>query len=189
MSSGVNFNPGLGAAAAAAQLERKRKNSEEHEDRQSMPSEEGWIREIHVMELHGLEEEHEGVFLDIYKTLYETTFASLVFHKARLEGLAEKVREVPPLSFLLLIQKQPLLKTYLTGIKAAAANFHWLVRSQSPWERTVYDFEKSFTEHKKAQVSGLHNLFARTDRERAQVIQLLIDNNQFRELLEYFIMN
>jgi hypothetical protein len=189
MSGGVNFNPGLGAAAAAAHMERKRKSSDEHKDRQAMPLEKGWIREIHVMELHGLTEEHEQVFLDIYKTLHETTFTALVFHKVRLEGLSEKVRGVPPLSFLMLIQKHSLLKTYLSAIKDAADNFPWLVRSQSPWERTVYDFEKSFTEHKKAQILGLQGLVARTDRERAQVIQLLIDNNQFRELLEYFIMN
>jgi len=170
-------------------MEKKRKSSEEHEDRQAMPLQEGWIREIHLMELHGLTEEHEKVFLDIYKTLYETTFASLVFHKARLEGLAEKVRAVPPLSFLVLIQKQSLLKTYLLGIKEAAENFPRLLRSQSPWERTVYDFERSFTEHKQAQVLGLQGLVERTEREKSQAIQLLIVKNQFRELLEYFIMN
>ena len=189
MSGGIRFDPGAAAAAPMTQPERKRKSSEGHVDRRDSSVESGWIRDVHLLELHGLEKQHEEVFLDIYKTLHETTYAGLVFQKARLEQLAEKVRPVPPLSFLILIQKQPQLKTYLSGIKEAALNFPRLLRGQSPWERTVADFQQTFLEHKQGEVLGLPRLIERIEKERAELINGWIDQNQFRELLEYFVMN
>lgn len=188
MSGGISFNPGH-AAPAAVEPSRKRKSSQADLDDLEGSLESSWIQDIHSLELHGLEQEHEEVFLEIYKTLYELNFASLVFHKLRLEGLAEQVRSVPPLSFLILIQKQPQLKTYLSGIKEAAMNFPWLLRGQSPWERTVADFQQSFLEHKQRDILGLPALLERIEKEPARLIQRWIEQNQFRELLEYFVMN
>jgi hypothetical protein len=186
MSGGISFNPGQAPACAAAGPNRKRKGSTLEEESLDQS---GWIADLQNLDLYGCTKEQEEAFLEIYKTLYEVSFAGLVFHKARLEGLAESVRAVPPLSFLILIQKQPLLGTYLCGIKDGAVNFPYLLRGQSPWERTVYDFHQSFMEHKAGEILGLSMFIERIEKPRGELIQRLIEQNQFRELLEYFMMN
>lgn len=185
MSHRVGGYSGAGAAYPA-QADRKRKNEQEHEFR---AHDHQWIQDIHEIVLHGLEAQHEESFLEIYQTLHETTFLGLVSVKARLEELAAKLTDVPPLSFLILVQKQPRLKTYLLGIKEASLNFPFFLRGQSPWERTVYDFHAKFVEHKQGEVLGLAAFLEKLSEERRAQIQGFIEREQFRELLEYFVNN
>lgn len=187
MSGAVNLNSG--AVSSAANEPRKRKSAEEDKDKKELVKTSSWIRNVDVLKLHGLEKTHEKVFLEIYATLHKTSYTALILQKTQLEQLAEQVTDVPPLSFLILIQKNPELKTYLSGIKEAALMFPRLLVSCSPWERTVSDFAKTFKEHKKGDILGLKELLKKVDDERAKWIQSCIEQDKFRDLLEYFVMN
>ena len=187
MSGAVNLN--AGGARGASNEPRKRKSAEEDQDKRQLIKTSSWIRNVEVLKLHGLEKSQEKVLLEIYATLHKTSYASLLLQKNQLEELAKQVKDVPPLSFLILIQKEPELKMYLSGIKEAALLFPRILVSCSPWERTVNDFEKTFKEHKKGDILGLKELLKKVDHERSKWIQSCIQEEKFRDLLEYFVMN
>jgi hypothetical protein len=44
-------------------------------------------------------------------------------------------------------------------------------------------------EHKAGEILGLSMFIERIEKPRGELIQRLIEQNQFRELLEYFMMN
>lgn len=120
------------------------------------------------------------LFLEIYEALVDKNVIGLFLMRRYLEEQSAKLRHVHPLSTLLFIKENPLMKEYLNQLRKKRM-------ITEPWDRSCRDFVSKMTEHKKHQTLCLGSFLEKIEEDKRTKVNLLIISNRFIELLEFFL--
>ncbi len=131
---------------------------------------------------HSMTCDQVEVFKEIYKLLATASVASLALQSSNIQEKSKLVKDVHPLGFLHLIHIDKTIKGHLHSLRGS-----WFITQ--PWERTHQDFAEKMHGHKITNTLHLEKFLEKLDKSLHEPIQDKIAKNQFKELLEMFLIN